>query len=288
MLLGAHVSTSGGVENAPANATALGCETMQIFSKNQRQWAAKAYTPDQILAYKDRVASAGLRKVVVHDSYLINLGAPDGDVYAKSVAGFADEMRRCEQLGIPCLNFHPGAHMGAGDDAGIRRIADTLSSLLGKQADNPTMLLIENTAGQGSNVGYRFEQVAKLLELVGDERMGVCIDTQHTFAAGYDHRDENGYDEVFGAIDDTIGLKNVRAFHLNDSKTGLGSRVDRHEDLGVGEIGWGLFERLVNDHRFAGVPGILETPGGEEAWAKEIAKLKKLRGAKAPDRDRPG
>lgn len=282
MLVGAHVSAAGGVSNAPKNGTDIGAETIQIFSKNQRQWVAKPYTDDEVSRWHDELASSGLRELVVHDSYLINLGANKPDVHAKSMEAFADEMERCALLGIPYLNFHPGAHVGAGEEAGLEKIIQSVSALLDAHPDNPTKLLVENTAGQGTNLGYTFAQCADIIHGVGGDKLGLCIDTQHTFAAGYDHRTREGYDAVMQEVDDTVGLDKVRAFHLNDSKTALGSRADRHENLGKGEIGLDLFKFLVNDKRFAGVPGVLETPGPEN-WAREIATLKKMRGEKAPD-----
>ncbi|MBW3583878.1 MAG: deoxyribonuclease IV [Euryarchaeota archaeon] len=285
MLIGAHVSTAGGVQNAPANGQEIGCETIALFSKNQRQWLAKPYTEEQVETFRDGIKETGLREVVVHDSYLINLGAPKEEVWKKSVAAFRDEMLRCKALGIPYLNFHPGAHVGEGEEVCIRKIVATLQALLSEQEDNPTMLLVENTAGQGTNVGYRFEHVGAILDGVGDERMGACLDTQHTFAAEYDLSDDEGYDKTLAAFDDHVGLGRLRAFHLNDSKTGLGSRVDRHENIGEGAIGVRPFQRLVNDPRFAGVAGILETPGGPPVWQEEIALLRSWRKEGAPDHE---
>lgn len=285
MLVGSHVSVAGGVQNAPRNAVEVGCETFQIFAKNQRQWKAKPYTDENLVGYKEAFQGSGCAKPIVHDSYLINLGSPDPGVWERSRAGFVDEMERCRQLGIPYLNFHPGAHVGDGEPRCLERIAKTVSDILRERPEDPTVLLIENTAGQGSNVGYTFEHLADLLERIdAPARTGVCIDTQHTFAAGYDWTEENGYDEVIDAFDEVVGLKWLQAFHLNDSKAALGSRVDRHENLGDGGIGWGLFERLVNDKRLAGIPGVVETPGGPERWKEEVARLKALRGPKAPDR----
>jgi deoxyribonuclease IV len=284
MLVGSHVSIAGGVQNAPVNAIDVGCETFQIFSKNQRQWNAKPYTDENIAGYRDAFKDSGCARPIVHDSYLINLGAPDPGVWQRSRDAFVDEMERCQALGIPFLNFHPGAHVGSGEPECIKRIAKSVADILQEQDDNPTVLLIENTAGQGSNVGYAFEHLAELLDRIDDPaRTGICIDTQHTFAAGYDWCSENGYDEVWDAFSEVVGMKWLKAFHLNDSKAKLGSRVDRHENLGEGEIGWGLFERLVNDARFKGIPGVVETPGGPEVWRDEVASLKAFRGPKAPD-----
>jgi deoxyribonuclease IV len=283
MLVGAHVSISGGVENAPGNGAEIQAETIQVFSKNQRQWKAKPYAEGQAEAFREACKAQGYDKVVVHDSYLINLGAPAEQVHKKSMAAFQDEMRRCHTLGIPYLVFHPGAHVGSGEEACIEKIIASLQEVLAKEEDNPTMLLVENTAGQGTVVGYSFEHVGKIVEGVGDERMGVCLDTQHSFAAGYDLSTREGYESVFESFDDAVGLKRLKALHLNDSKTELGSRRDRHENLGDGAIGWGAFEWLVNDPRLKGIPGNLETPGGPAVWKKEIQALKSRRGDDAPD-----
>lgn len=284
MLVGAHVSAAGGVFEAPARAAEIGCEAYAIFCKNQRQWKAKPLVEADAARFRDAAASAGLDQCVVHDSYLINLGAPKKETWEKSRDAFRDEMRRCMALGVPYLNFHPGAHLKEGEEGCIERIAQTVAGLLDEEDPDGLMLLIENTAGQGTNVGYSWEHLASLLEQIDDGRMGVCVDTQHAYAAGHDLSTPEGYDAVFTAFDDIVGIDKIHAFHINDSKKPLGSRVDRHDQLGEGEIGWDTFGRLVNDPRFAGVPGILETPGGPERWAVEIAELKRLRGADAPDR----
>lgn len=284
MLIGAHVSTAGGVQNAPENGEAIAAETIQVFSKNQRQWKAKPYTDEQVDDFRGGCKDRAYDKVVVHASYLVNLGSPKEEAHKKSVAAFIDEMQRCHTLGIPYLVFHPGAHTGSGEEACIKQIAKTLQQVLADEEDNPTHLLVENTAGQGSNVGYTFEQVAAILEGVDDDRMGVCLDTQHAFAAGYDLSTPAGYKQVIKEFDDVVGIKRMEALHLNDSKAELGSKRDRHENLGDGEIGRAPFKELVNDPRFEGIPGNLETPGGPPMWEKEIAWLKKARGPKAPDR----
>lgn len=285
MLLGAHVSIAGGVQNAPGNGTDIGAETIQIFAKNQRQWKAKPYSDEEIAAFHEEAKAAGYDQTTVHASYLINLGAVKEEVHQRSLVTFRDEMVRCQALGIPYLIFHPGAHVGAGEAAGIKKIIASIQAVLAQEDDNPTMLLVENTAGQGSVVGHTFEQVAEILDGVDDPRMACCLDTAHCLAAGYNLATPDGYEDTLRRFDDTIGLKRLRALHLNDAKTPLGSKVDRHANLGDGEIGWGLFERLVNDPRLAGLPGNLETPGGPEGWKEEIAQLKAARKKGAPDAD---
>ncbi len=284
MLLGAHVSTGGGVQNAPQNGAEIKAETIQIFAKNQRQWKAKPYTDEQVEAFRAACEGRGYDQVVVHSSYLINLGSPKEEMHKKSRDAFIDEMQRCHALGIRYLVFHPGSHVGSGEDACIKRIAETLQDVLAQEEDNPTMLLVENTAGQGTNVGYSFEHVARILERVDDAHMGVCFDTQHAFGAGYDLATAPGYEAVFDVFDDVVGLDHLRALHLNDSKVELDSRRDRHANLGDGALGWDPFKRLVNEPRFAGIPGNLETPGGPPAWKKELERLKRRRGPDAPDR----
>ena len=284
MLVGAHVSTAGGVQNAPANGAEINAESIQVFSKNQRQWKAKPYTKEQVEGFREGCREQGYDKVVVHDSYLINLGAPKKETHEKSRAAFIDEMQRCQTLGIPYLVFHPGAHVGSGEDECIQKIVATLQEVLAGEDDNPTNLLVENTAGQGTVVGYSFDHIARIIDGVDDPRMGVCIDTQHSFAAGYDLSTEQGYQEVIEELDDRVGLDKVKAIHLNDSKVELGSRRDRHENLGDGAMGWTPFKLLVNDSRFKGVPGNLETPGGPPVWKKEIQALKRRRGSNAPDK----
>ncbi len=283
MLLGAHVSAAGGVSNAPGRGLEIGAEAIAIFSKNQRQWIAKPYTDEEVAAFRENMAASGLRKTVVHDSYLINLGAPKHETWQKSRDAFLDEMARCSALGVPYLNFHPGAHVGSGEDACIARIIETLRGLLAEHEDPDLMLLVENTAGQGTNVGYSFEHVGRILDGVDDDRMGVCLDTQHAFAAGYDLSHEAGYEAMWESFDDHIGLDRLHAFHVNDSKAELDARVDRHERVGRGAIGPEAFVRLVNDARFDDIPGLMETPGGMEGWAEDIAWLKRMRGQDPTD-----
>lgn len=281
MLLGAHVSTSGGVEKAPGNGVQLGCEAIQVFTKNQMQWRAKPLQPAEIEAYKTAFKNSGIQSAVSHDSYLINLGSPEEDKLKQSLAAFEDEVERCELLGIPFLVFHPGSHMGSGEKTGLQMIATSLNQVLEKKKGYKTVLLLETTAGQGSNLGYSFEQLAEILDLVKErERVGVCVDTCHVFAAGYDIRSQSAFEETFRHFDAAIGLKKIKAFHLNDSKKGLGSKVDRHEHIGEGAIGVEAFRLLLHDDRFQGLPMLLETPGGDAEYEKNLKILKELRGKK--------
>ena len=280
MYLGAHVSTSGGIDRAPANGVHLGCEAIQVFTKNQMQWRAKPLSTGEITAYKNAFSGSGIFVAVSHDSYLINLGSPEEAKLMQSIASFEDEIERCELLGIPCLVFHPGSHMGAGETAGLQTIAASLNQALEKKKGYSTELLLETTAGQGTNLGYTFEQLAEILDLVKEKsRVGVCVDSCHIFAAGYDIRAKAGYEETFQRLDSVIGLKKIKAFHLNDSKKGLGSKVDRHEHIGEGELGLEAFRLLVHDERFQGLPMLLETPGGGAEYEKNLKVLKELRGA---------
>lgn len=277
MLLGAHVSTSGGVGKAPANGHNLGCEAIQVFTRNQMQWTARALSAKEIAEFRRGLLDYRIKMVVAHDSYLINLGSPNGEILKKSLGAFADEVERCEQLGIPYLVFHPGSHVGSGETAGLKRIAKSINEVLKRKKGYVTQVLLETTAGQGSNLGYRFEQLAEILAWVKDQRrVGICVDTCHIFAAGYDLRTGPAYEASIQELDEKIGLKRVRAFHLNDSKKGLGSRVDRHENIGKGELGLEPFRLLLNDLRFAAIPMLLETPGGDDAYRRDLKTLRSL------------
>ena len=271
--IGAHVSASGGVENAPINAVGIGADAFALFTKNQRQWVAKALTVDSINLFKGRVKESGLdtRYILPHDSYLINLGHPDPEAIAKSRDAFIDEMKRCEQLGLQLLNFHPGSHLNKITvEECLDRVAESINIALGQTSG--VTAVIENTAGQGSNIGNRFEHLRYIIDRVDDKsRVGVCIDTCHAFAAGYDLADH--YDETFNEFDNIVGFSYLRAFHLNDSKKPLGSRADRHESIGKGCIGIDFFKRLMADPRFDNMPLILETPD-ESIWPEEIALLR--------------
>lgn len=271
--IGAHVSAGGGVENAPINAVGIGADAFALFTKNQRQWVAKALTVDSINLFKGRVKESGLdtRYILPHDSYLINLGHPDPEAIAKSRDAFIDEMKRCEQLGLQLLNFHPESHLNKITvEECLDRVAESINIALGQTSG--VTAVIENTAGQGSNIGNRFEHLRYIIDRVDDKsRVGVCIDTCHAFAAGYDLADH--YDETFNEFDNIVGFSYLRAFHLNDSKKPLGSRVDRHESIGKGCIGIDFFKRLIADPRFDNMPLILETPD-ESIWPEEIALLR--------------
>jgi deoxyribonuclease-4 len=288
MPIGAHMSVAGGLDLAVARGKAVGCEVAQVFTKNSNQWAAKPLAADEIARFKRAQAEAGLPVLLAHDSYLINLCAPEGDLLARSEAAFREELERCEALGIPYLVTHPGAHTGAGEEEGLRRMATALDRLHGATRGFRAKVLLENTAGQGSCVGYRFEHLARLLALVREpERLGVCLDTCHLFAAGYDIRTPEGYRAVMDEFDHAVGLDRVRAFHLNDSKKGLGARVDRHEHIGRGEIGLEAFRALLDDPRVKDRPMVLETAKGEENGVDldliNLTTLRRLRGEAVAD-----
>jgi deoxyribonuclease-4 len=277
-LLGAHVSTSGGVDKAPVNGQGLGCEAIQVFTRNQMQWRARPLSNLETAGFRDGIKECGIQATVSHDSYLINLGSHDPLTLQKSLDAFADEIERCEQLGIPVLVFHPGSHVGAGEAAGLQRIVDSLNAVLGQKPKYRTRVLLENTAGQGSNLGYRFEQLAEILaKTENPKRLGVCLDTCHLFASGYDLRTRSTYEATFREFDAIVGLSRVKVFHLNDSKKSLGSRVDRHENIGKGELGLEPFRFLLNDPRFAGLPMLLETPGGDESYRIDLTTLRSLK-----------
>ena len=275
--IGAHVSASGGVENAPLNAHNSGATAFALFIKNQRQWLAPELTPSQIEIFKQAMAEAGYTaaQVLPHDSYLINLGHPDEDGLEKSRESFFEEMHRCELLGLDRLNFHPGSHLKRIDEEGsLKRIAESINMAL--ERSKGVTAVLENTAGQGSNLGFKFEHLAYIIERVEDKsRVGVCLDTCHTFAAGYDLRTREACDATFAEFDRVVGFKYLRGMHLNDAMRPLGSRIDRHSPLGDGEIGWECFRYIAQDPRFDNIPLILETPD-EARWAEEIAKLKEF------------
>ncbi len=275
MILGAHVSIAGGVQNAPLNGKKIGCDAIQMFAKNQTQWKAKPFTEENIAGFKENLASSGICAVVIHDSYLINLCAPDENKLRMSLDAFVDELERAAALGVSCVVTHPGSHLGKGEDWGIARIAESLDEIHGRTPGIGVMTLLETTAGQGTNLGYAFEQIAAMREKVQDpSRVGVCIDTAHMFAAGYDLKSPDGYENTWKEFADVIGFEHLKAVHLNDSKKPLGSRVDRHEHIGAGFLGSDLFRRMVNDDRFADLPGVLETPGGEEDFQRNLQLLR--------------
>jgi len=271
---GAHVSASGGVENAPLNAIAIGAKAFALFTKNQRQWAAKPLTDASIAAFKENMKKGGFRAqdVLPHDSYLINLGHPEVEAREKSLRAFIDELERCQQLGLCYLNFHPGSHLNQIDEeASLNLIADSINHAL--SCTEGVTAVVENTAGQGTNLGHRFEHLAHIIDKVEDKsRIGICLDTCHTFAAGYDLRDRKTYDETMAEFERIVGFKYLKAMHINDSKPKLGSRVDRHHSLGKGEIGLDTFRYIANDPRLEDMPLVLETIDSD-IWDKEIELL---------------
>jgi deoxyribonuclease-4 len=275
--VGAHVSAAGGVENAPLNAGRIGARAFALFTKNQKQWQANPLTAASIAAFKKNLAASGIapRHVLPHDSYLINLGHPDPEKRQRSVRALLDEALRVEQLGLPFLNFHPGSHLGElEEDRCLDIVADGMKRILGETAS--VGLLVETTSGQGSNVGYRFEHLARILERVASpKRSGICLDTCHIFAAGYDLRDGESYERTMGSFDAIVGRHYLRAAHLNDAKVELGSRKDRHDSIGRGKLGLEAFRLLMNDPRFDDLPLVLETID-EALWPAEIELLYSL------------
>lgn len=275
--IGAHVSAAGGVENVPGRANEIGATGFALFTKNQRQWKAKPLTDENITGFRNMCEKHGypMDAVIPHDSYLINLGHPEKAKLQKSRSAFLDELQRCEQLGIQMLNFHPGSHLNKiSEKECLKIIAESINWSLDQTRF--VKAVIENTAGQGTNMGYRFEHLAEIMDRVEDQsRVGVCVDTAHTFAAGYDISTEEGYADTFEQFGKIVGFEKLLAMHINDSKKDLGTNVDRHDSLGDGFIGWGAFERLMKDDRFDGIPFILETPDPER-WPEEIRRLKIL------------
>ncbi len=276
--IGAHVSASGGVENAPLNAHRIGAKAFAFFTKNQRQWVAPPYKGENIELFKSRCEELGYHPdyILPHDSYLINLGHPEEEALRKSRDAFNDEMARCEQLGLNRLNFHPGSHLNLiSIDRCLATISESINISLEKT--NGVTAVIENTAGQGSNLGYTFEQIALIIDKVDDKsRVGVCLDTAHTLAAGYEIRTKEGFTETFRKFDEIVGFDYLRGMHINDSKKDLASRVDRHESIGKGLMNMNLFSLIMNDERFDNIPLILETPD-ELVWAEEIRLLYSLK-----------
>lgn len=274
---GAHVSASGGVENAPRNATEIGATAFALFTKNQRQWRSAPLTAASIEAFGRALSAAGVaaKHVLPHDSYLINLGHPEEEGLERSREAFIDEMQRCEQLGLDRLNFHPGSHLKKiSTEECLDRVAESINIAL--RATRGVTAVIENTAGQGSNVGFAFWQLKRIIDGVEDKsRVGVCLDTCHSFAAGYDLSSELACERTFEEFDREVGFGYLRGVHLNDALRPLGSRIDRHTPLGEGQIGWDCFRFIARDSRFDDLPLILETPD-ESRWAEEIAILNKF------------
>ena len=278
MYLGAHMSIAGGVALAPERGEADGCEAIQIFSRNPRMLRnTKPLVAEEVAAFQQNVGVHAIRRVIIHANYLINLASPKKSMLKVSREAFVDELNRAQQLGVRDVVFHPGAHMGKGEAAGLRAIAASLDWCL-DHADAPDVFaVLENTAGSGSVLGHRFEQIGDVRRASSHpERLGLCVDTCHTFAAGYDFRSRDGYDELMRTIDSTVGLARVRAFHLNDSKGELGSHQDRHENIGKGKLGLEGFRPLVNDARFRELPGCLEYPGDDAGYRKNLRTLRSL------------
>ncbi|NQU54523.1 MAG: deoxyribonuclease IV [Bacteroidetes bacterium] len=275
--IGAHVSAAGGVENAPENAHKLGATAFAFFTKNQRQWVAKPLTEESISAFKANCKKYGYQphQILPHDSYLINLGHPEEEPLQKSRNAFLDEIQRCEQLGLDRINFHPGSHLKkTSEEKCLIAIAESINWALDQTFG--VIAVIENTAGQGTNLGFSFYQLKSIINQVEDKsRVGVCIDTCHAYSAGYDFKTKAGFEKVFKEFEEVVGFKYLKGMYLNDSKKELGSRVDRHESLGAGTIGLELFECIMNDSRFDGIPMVLETPN-EEIWPQEIQLLKEI------------
>ncbi|ADY74061.1 endonuclease 4 [Desulfurobacterium thermolithotrophum DSM 11699] len=275
--VGAHVSIAGGVFNAPLNAKDIGAKAFALFTKNQRQWKAKPLTEEIIKRFKENMEKVEIspKYILPHDSYLINLGHPEKEKRRKSIEAFVDEVNRCYQLGLNYLNFHPGSHLGkVSEKECLRIIADSINEILDRT--KKVILVLENTAGQGNNVGYRFEHLAEIIDLVKDKsRIGVCLDTCHMFAAGYDIRTKEAYEKTMKEFEDIVGFKYLKGMHLNDAKSQLGSRVDRHHSIGKGYIGLDAFKFIMNDKRLDNIPLILETPN-KLIWPEEIKLLYSL------------
>ena len=277
MRLGAHMSISGGVEKAVARGQEVGCEAMQIFTKNSNQWKAKPLAPGEVTAFRDACQATGIGPVVAHSAYLINLAAPDDTLYEKSIQACLDELQRCEVLGLPYLVIHPGAHMGTGEARGLQRISAAIDRIHRQTPKMQAAITLEVTAGQGTVLASKFEHLATILDQVEEpERLGFCLDTCHLLAAGYDFRTRQGYEQMMQGWDDLVGIERIRVIHLNDSKKDLGSHVDRHEHIGQGFIGTQGFAWLLNDRRLADLPMILETPKDDNADVRNLATLRSL------------
>ena len=275
--IGAHVSASGGVQNAPINARKIGAKAFALFLKNQRQWKAKTYDKQTIEEFKKNLHESGIapEHVLPHDSYLINLAHPEQEAHKKSLDAYIDEMKRAEQLGLKLLNFHPGSHLNkVSEEDGLKRVAESINAALAETEG--VTAVIENTAGQGTNLGYRFEHLAAIIEHVDDKfRVGVCLDTCHTFVAGYDLRSLETCEHTFSEFEMIVGFNYLCGVHLNDSKPDLGAKFDRHESLGKGKLGWEVFRYIMNDHRFDDIPMVLETVDSS-LWPEEIKALYNL------------
>lgn len=280
-LIGAHISIAGGIEKAPVRGKDIGCDVIQIFTKNASQWSAKPLSERAIAAFCQAVEDTGIKAVAAHDSYLINLASPEEGLYQRSLAALVEEMERARALGLPYLVIHPGSHRGGGEEEGLRRIATGIDSLFAQLGDARPIILLETTAGQGTSLGYRLEQLARIIEMAtSKEHIGVCLDTCHLYAAGYDIGKEAVYERFMGKFARLIGLERLGLVHLNDSQAPLGSRVDRHEHIGRGHLGLEAFRLLLQDSRFTDLPFIIETPKGRtsegEDW--DVVNMRLLRG----------
>lgn len=279
-LVGCHVSIAGGIEKAPQRGVEFGCEVMQVFTANQRQWTPKTISEEQTKKYKENLSKTRIKTVVSHNSYLTNLGGFDETKVKKSMNQFEAELKRCDMLEIPYLVFHPGSHLGKGVDFCLEQIAKNIDQALENIGGTNTTLLLENTAGQGTNVGFDFDHLIKIIELSRNpEKFGVCYDTCHGYQAGYDITTKASYNETFRKFDEIIGLDLLKVFHFNDAKFDVGLNKDRHHNIGEGYIGLEPFQWLMQDDRFKDIPMILETPNSDEKWAEEIETLKKSRKA---------
>jgi len=284
MRLGAHVSVAGGLQNAIPWALEIEADTFQMFSKNQRQWIAKPLTDENIEAFKTPLSQTNLGPLMIHDSYLINMGSPDEEKGKRAQIAFLEEYKRCEALGVAYLNFHPGSHTHPKKDMrddkqtrneALERIAQHMNKTLEETKGYNSKLVIENAAGQGTNVGIKFEEIKHIIDYIDDKkRVGVCIDTQHAWASGYDWR--NDFDQIWDNFEGIVGMEYLVALHLNDSKSNLGSRVDRHDNIGMGKLGKKTFRSFMQEKRLEHLAGYLETPGGPEMWKPEIAVLREL------------
>ncbi|PTL37212.1 deoxyribonuclease IV [Candidatus Methylomirabilis limnetica] len=279
LLLGAHMSIAGGVDLAPLRGQQVGCRTIQLFTKSSNQWRARSLPSEEIDRFRTNLQAAAIAPAVAHGAYLINLASTDPALHQRSMAACLEELERAEALGIPYLVIHPGAHMGAGEDAGLRQVANSLRELLKRTKGCRVQVVLETTAGQGTALGHRFEHLALLLDQIGlPERTGVCMDTCHLFAAGYDIRTLDDYHGVLRAFDQIVGMPSLKVIHVNDCKKELGCRVDRHEHIGKGTIGLEAFRYLVTDPRLRGIPMIIETPKGSDFVTADRRNLETLRG----------
>jgi deoxyribonuclease-4 len=279
---GAHMSIAGGIYLAPERGVKVGCGVIQVFTQNSNQWRGKPVSDSDALLFREKWCESGLQEIVSHDIYLVNLASAPGEIREKSLAAFREEMERCSRLGITKIIMHPGAHLGDGEETGIKRICEAFNQLFEQVPEYTGKVLLEATAGQGSNLGYRFEHLRAIIDGAAfPDRFAVCYDTCHTFAAGYDITTPEGYKKTFAKFDRIIGLDRLQCFHMNDSKKGLNSRVDRHEHIGLGAMGLEGFRLLVNDPRFTNIPKILETPKGDND-EMDAVNLKALRNLVKP------